>query len=354
MHPDLRGGLDFYLPALAFYEFAIAIFGALGLLAFLTFQLRLRIAAVAFLWTIFSVAFFIADPVHHPDWLVMMIVPAALMGAAVIDRIHCTAAWQILRYPIALLALLTIYVQLAANFIHFAPDPSEASWAHHMLLFWTEPATTMLAEEEFSHAERAVTDRGTVFLVEPNAVERWYLREMKPADSAASADMVVSPATAEKLANLLESSEFTLDEKWSPSLAGLSPGEAVRYFFAQRAWSAVSGTDIRVDVRGPTPISATPTPTASPAPSPIPAAAESPTAEASTTSTATAEASSSPTTEASPAPTPVATPVAADVSSPTSTIEPSSAATEAPIAAPTTESSGAPSADSSPGSTTAP
>jgi uncharacterized protein (TIGR03663 family) len=354
LHPDLRGGLAFYLPALVFYEFSIAIFGLIGLLAFFTLQLRSRIAAIAFLWTILSVGFFLADPVRSHDWLLMMIVPAALLGAAAIDRLHRAQAWQVVRYPLGIVALLTVYVQLATNFVHFAPDPSEASWARHMLLYWTEPSTTTLAEEEFSHAERAVTDRGTVFLVEPNAVERWYLRDMTSADSAANADMVVSPATAEKLANTLESSEFTLDEKWSPSLAGLSPGEAVRYFFAQRAWSAVSGTDIRVDVRGPTPISATPTPTASPAPSPIPAAAESPTAEASTTSTATAEASSSPTTEASPAPTAVATPVAAAVSSPTSTIEPSSVATEAPIAAPTMESSGAPSADSSPGSTNAP
>ena len=72
----------------AFYEFAIVIFGTLGALAFVTFQLRSRIAAIAFLWTILSVAFFLADPVHRPDWLVMMIVPAALMGAAMIDRIH--------------------------------------------------------------------------------------------------------------------------------------------------------------------------------------------------------------------------------------------------------------------------
>ena len=318
LHPELRSGLDFYLPVLAFYEFAIAIFGSLGLLAFLAFQLRSRFAAIAFLWAIFSAAFFLADPVHHQDWLVMMIVPAALMGAAVIDRIHRTDAWRYVRYPIGVLALLTIYVQLAINFVHVAPDPSEASWSHHMLLYWTDPATTMLAEEEFSHAERAVTDRGTVFLAEPSPVERWYLREMKPADGAANADMLVSPAAAEKQPNLLESSEFTRDEKWSPSVARLTPESAIRYFFTQRAWSEVSGTEVRVDVRGQTP--AAPAPSVSPAPSASPLASQSPTAAASSTPSPTPEATSTPTTEptisATPAPSPMPTAVSSPVPTP--------------------------------------
>src|SRR5208337_3813785 len=113
----------------------------------------------------------------------------------------------------------------------------EAAWSRHMLLYWIDPATTMLAEQEFSHAERAVTDRGTVFLAEQSPVAQWYLREMRPADSAANADVVVSPATAEKQPDLLESSEFTLDEKWNPTLALLTPESALRYFFTQRVWS---------------------------------------------------------------------------------------------------------------------
>ncbi len=245
----------------------------------------------------------------------MLIVPAALMGAAVIDRIHHTDAWLYVRYPIGILALLTIYVQLAINFIHVAPDPSEASWSHHMLLYWTDPATTMLAEQEFSHAERAVTDRGTVFLAEPNPVERWYLREMKPADSVANGDMVVFPATAEKQPNLLESSEFTLDEKWNPNSAGLTPESGIRYFFTQRAWSEVSGTEVRVDVRGQTP--ATPAPSASPVPSASPSVSESPAPSASSTPTPTPKATSTPTAEptisAMPPPSPMPTPLSSPV-----------------------------------------
>jgi uncharacterized protein (TIGR03663 family) len=316
LHPELRGGLNFYLPAFAFYEFAIAICGSLGVLAFLAFQLRTRIAVCAFLWMIFSFGFFLSDPVHRHDWMVMMIVPAALMGAVVIDRIHRTDAWLILRYPIAVLALVTIYVQLAINFVHVAPEPAEASWSRHMLLYWTDPATTTLAKEEFSHAERAVTDRGTVFLAAQSPVAQWYLRDLKPADAVTNADLIVSPATAEKQPNLLESYEFTLDEKWQPTLAGLSPQSALRYFFTQRIWSDVTATDVRVDVRGPTP--ATPAPSASPP------------AEASMTPTAAASITPTPSPETTPTPTAAQTPTPTAIASPT----PTAMSTSAPTATP--------------------
>ena len=323
LHPQLRLGIDFYLPTFAFYEFAIAIFGLLGLIAFIALQLRSRIAAVAFLWTMFSLAFFLADPAHDHAWLVLIVVPVALLGAASIDNLHHSNAWQIIRYPLAVLALLTIYVQLAINFAHFAPIPSEASWAHHMLLYWTEPATTTLAEEEFSHAQRAVSDRGTVFLVDPNPVERWYLRELKPADSAASADMVVAPAMAEKPSNLLESSEFTLDERWNPGFADLTLASAARYFITQRAWSEVSATEIRVDVRGQTP--ATPTPAPSPTSAPPAVVVPGPTASPSPTATASTTATPTPAPTASVAPTPAPTAAASPI--PTAESSPIPAAT---------------------------
>ena len=320
LHPAPRAGLNFYLPAIAFYEFAIAIFGAIGLLAFVAMQLRSRIASVAFLWTIFSIAFFIADPVRSQTWLVMMIVPAALIGAALIDRMHHTDAWLIIRYPVAVLVLLTIYVQLAINFVHFAPDPSEASWAHHMLLYWTEPATTSLAEEEFGHAERAVSDRGTVFFADDSPVARWYLRDLKPADAATSADLLVAPGSAEKQANLLESSDFTLDEKWTPNLSGLTGGLALRYFFTQRAWSDVTGTEVRVEVRGATPSNPAPSPIAAPSASESATAAPSATVSATATTEATVTPSAAPT--ATPAPTPVPSEVPTEIDSPAPTAAP--------------------------------
>jgi hypothetical protein len=302
---------------------------AIGALAFVTFQLRTRVAANAFLWTIFSAAFFIADPAHRPDWLVMMIVPAALLGAAIIDRIHRSDAWRALRYPILALALLTIYVQFAVNFVHVAPDPSEASWAHHMLLFWSDPATTTIAEQEFNHDERALTGHGTVFLDDQSPVARWYLRDLKPADSAADADLVVSPTSAEKQPNLLQTYDFTLNEKWTPSLATLTPSRALRYFFFQRAWSDVTGTEVRVDQKGPTPPAV-----AAPTPSASPSASEAPTAEASGTPTAETSGTPSLTPEASSTPTAEATNSAVETPSSAPTMEASPDASPAPTPSP--------------------
>jgi len=321
LYPDFRGGLDFYLPVVAFYEFAIAIFGLLGALAFVVFLLRSRIAVIAFLWTIFAAAFFFADPVHYHDWTVMMLVPAALMGAVLIDNLHRSAAWRWVRYPVAVLVLLTIYVQLATNFVRVAPDPSEASWSRHMLLFWTDdPATTMLAEEEFAHAERAVTDRGKVFLTEPSPLARWYLRDLKLTDTAADADLVVSPAKAEKPSDVRESFDFTLGETWQLSFAGLTPEAALRYFFVQRISRDVSSTEVRVDVRSQPPTNAA----AAPSPSASPLISQSPTPEASIS--------------ASPAPSPSVTPEATA----TPTAEPTISSTPAPSVIPSAVSSPVP------------
>lgn len=300
-HPAWRGGIDFYLPALAFYDFMIVLFGALGLLAFVAFQLRSRIAAVAFLWTILSALGFLANPIRHPEWATMMIVPAALLGASFIDRIHRTDAWLIVRYPIAVLVLLTVYIQLAANFVRVAPDSSEAAWSHHMLLYWTEPATTMRAEQEFYHAQRAVTDRASVFFPERSDVARWYLRDLPLAATASDADVVVAPPNFEGPPNSIESYAFTLNESWNPALVGLMPDAAMRYFFTQRAWSDVKDTEVRVDIRN----RATPAP---PSATSTPALSETPTAEASLTptpmptATATVAESSTPTATPSPAP----------------------------------------------------
>jgi hypothetical protein len=348
LHPDFRGGLAFYVPVFAFYEFAIAIFGLLGALAFVVFLLRTRVAVIAFLWTIFSAAFFLADPVHWQDWVTMMLVPAALLGAVLIDTVHRTNAWRWFRYPVAVLMILTIYVQLAINFVRVAPDPSEASWSRHLLLFWTNPATTSAATEEFAHASRAVTDRGTAYLAEESPIARWYLRDLNPADTLANADLVVSPTNSDKPSNVRESYDFTLDEKWTPNFAGLTPSAALRYFFTQDLASEVSTTEVRVDVRSSTPVTAVPAPSASataapaetptaqpsispsPPPSSLPAAASSATSSAQATTTSTAALTPTPTAEQSS--TPTAAPTIAMTPAPSSV--PSAVSSPAPTSAP--------------------
>jgi uncharacterized protein (TIGR03663 family) len=327
LHPDLRAGLGFYLPALAFYEFGIAILGLLGALAFVVFLLRSRVAVIAFLWMIFSAAFFLADPVHRHDWTVLMLVPAALMGAVLIDAVHRTSAWRWFRYPAAALLLLSAYVQIAINFVHVAPDPSEAAWARHLVLFWTDPATTTVAEEEFAHAERAVTDRGAAFLREPSPVARWYLRDLKPIYSGDNADLVVSLANAEKPADVRESFDFTLDESWTPSRRGLTPASALRYFFTQHIASDVSSTDVRVDVRSQPPYNPAPAPAPSASAITSPSPAESPTTEASM--------SPSPSPSSSPTPTAEATATASAAPTVSATVAASPMPTRAASPAPT-------------------
>jgi hypothetical protein len=162
-----------------------------------------------------------------------------------------------------------------------------------------------------------VSDRGKVFFADHGSVAQWYLRDLKPADNIADADLIVSPASADKQPNLLESSEFTLDEKWDPGLASLTPASAMRYFFTQRIWNDVSATEVRVDVRGPTPPTAVPVAIASPSPSESPTVQPSPTPTAEpsmtpttspeATSTATAQPTSSPTAMPSPTPTAIGT-----------------------------------------------
>jgi hypothetical protein len=115
-----------------------------------------------------------------------------------------------------------------------------------------------------------------------------------------------------KESNIAESYDFTIEEQWTPHLAGLNARSALRYFIAQLAWSEVSGNDVRVDVRSQTPVTPASTPIATP--SVVPTAEISPTAAASESATPSASASetptpaetpsSSPTVEASPEPTP--------------------------------------------------
>ena len=95
------------------------------------------------MWSVLAVAFYLWTPARSPAFVLQMIVPMALLGAFVIGYLHHTVAWNIVRYPIGLLALLTLCVQVANNFIWYAPDASQAPWARIALLYWTEPATTL-------------------------------------------------------------------------------------------------------------------------------------------------------------------------------------------------------------------
>lgn len=276
---NFHDGLAFYLPPFAFYDFLILILGALGALAFIAFRVRSRMAAVAFLWTGLSVAFFLLMPERRADWLAMILVAAATLAAAGINWLHHTRAWRVGRYPIAALALLTLYVQVLTVFVYAAPDATEAAWARHALFFWKDPATTQQTPEECRLASEMVPRRQTaVFFAADEPALRWYLRNFQSVDDRAKADLIIAPGKGVSVRSR-ESYDFTFEETWKPDLTKLTPTRALGYLFSVRAWSPLSGRDVRLEVRAaaPTP---TPAPAASATPTPVPSAAPTPAASA--------------------------------------------------------------------------
>jgi len=263
--------------------------------------------AVAFLWTLFSAAFFLVDPAHHPEWLAMIIVPAAMLAGSAADWLHHAEIWRFVRYPLALAAIATLYAQVQVNFVRYGPDSSEAGWARHMVLFWNEPTTTLQAEQECSHAERAVTDRATVYFDSGDAVLQWYLRRLDNADQVSAAELIVSPVAVAKHVEAAMISDFTLEEQWDPDLRALNAQTALRYFLTQRAWTPVSGRDARIELRAPAPApapSSMPSPAPSPTQSVAPSAEPTPSASASAAATESATAAPTPAETASPTPAP--------------------------------------------------
>src|SRR6185437_10050421 len=118
--PVELAGPDFYLPILSLYEFLIVLLAAVGALGVLTLRIRSRMATGALVWSALAAAFYLWTPARSPAFVLQMIVPMALLGALVIEYLHHTVAWSIVRYPLAVLALLTLCVQVANNFIWYA------------------------------------------------------------------------------------------------------------------------------------------------------------------------------------------------------------------------------------------
>ncbi len=331
--PDFRDGISFYLPELVFYEFLVAALAAIGTLAMLAFRLRSKLSVAAFLWMAASAAFFLWTPVRRPALIVATLVPAAILAASAIDWLHHTAPWRFVRYPILALALLTLYAQVLNNFVWTAPDPTEAPWARHALLYWTEPATTLTTPEESEHALKAVGPHASVFFELKPPVLKWYLRALDTASDAQSASVTVSATTAPRPPEAGESSAFTFQERWNPRMSGLDAVNAIRYFLTARTWAPLQGNDVRLSLRKPVAPS-TPTeifaPRAQASPAATPSAPlQSPTPPAESTPAAGPL--------ASPAASPSPMPTSAAISSPTTTAAPSSAATPEPTASPKPE-----------------
>ncbi|HLK86478.1 MAG TPA: hypothetical protein VKT27_08210 [Candidatus Binataceae bacterium] len=363
-HGDFAAGLDFYLPLLAFYEFLTVLLALIGALCILTLRIRSRLASGALMWSVVATAFYLAAPARSPVLALQMIVPMALLGALAIDALHRTAAWSVLRFPLLLLAILTLYVQAANNFLWYAPDASEAPWARKALLYWTAPTTTLQAKAECARvADQIPTHGATAYFADSSPVLRWYLRALAPVSTAEGAVAIVGSTQPVGVfeAQGLNAYEFELSDEWHPAWRSLTARKALDYVLRTRAWTALDSKRVTVAVRpivkqAPTVILAPSAPgatatgqtmpgglepgaAASPM-APLPSPASSPAAVIRETGTPAASATFAPAAAASGAPgaAPAATPIAAGTPhaavTPKAAVTPPGAAAQTPIAHP--------------------
>src|SRR5260370_32136741 len=174
---------------LSLYEFLVVLLALIGALGVLALRIRSRLAAGALVWSALAVAFYLWTPARAPVFVLQMIVPMALLGAFVIQYLHHTIAWSIIRYPLAMLVLLTLYIQMANNFVWYAPDASQAPWARTALLYWTDPATPLQTPVECPRVIALLPKAGaSAFFATHSPVLRWYLRSLAPVAKADGAE----------------------------------------------------------------------------------------------------------------------------------------------------------------------
>lgn len=288
-------GLRFYAPILGIYEFLPVLAAAAGFAVLLARRMRSRFARWCWLWTLLAAAFYLWSPARAPGLVLQMLLPMTLLAAMALDYLYRTRAWNLVRYPLAVLVAVTVYLQITANFVCYAPDAGQAPWARQALLLWTEPATTAQVPREIARVAgaRGPAGRATLFFEQgasaPDvAVLRWYLRDLAPAGSRAQADVIVLANPAAEPPAGYQQVRFELLDRWSPSLAEASAGEIAHYLLDARAWSTVETREVAIAYRAQavtaptvtlTPESAAPESAAGPTASPAPAPQPTPTAQ---------------------------------------------------------------------------
>ena len=316
-------GLHFYLPALGFYEFLIVLLAIVGVIVSIAVA-RSRLVTFAIFWALINTAVFLLMPTREMEYLLAILLPLAFVAAIGIDSLAMSSAWPPARIAIAALGILTLYVAALVNFVYPAPNTAQASWRRHLLLYWTEPTTTIQTRHECMRILSVPQNADASFWAPPYAPQvSWYLNSMRaaPARPAAQIAIAVPPFSSSG------PREFSLEESWNPDPAKLTLRSAVLYFALMRPWTdAITYNDLRVTEQ--TPAAAT-TPTATESP----ALSASPSSSAAASPSATPSATPSPPEEATPTPrttisvTPAATP--SPDASPSASPQPSSTATSA-------------------------
>jgi hypothetical protein len=246
---SVRHGLHTFVPILGFYEFAILILAIGGAATIFSAQARSIFAVWTLVWAIVSAALFISVGANHPGAVIAMLIPLAMLAAFAVERMHHSARWDSIRYALAGAALLTLHVQFLTNFAYPAPDTSEAPWNRHALLFWAEPATAIQVRKECARAENSVPIHGASVVVPDDAPQlAWCLRDLKRADNAASASLVVTvgPTRSGAVAGNPDAPQFGFEESWNADFRKLRFTSALRYLLTMRAWSDVEIRDLEI------------------------------------------------------------------------------------------------------------
>jgi hypothetical protein len=241
------------IPVLAFYEFIVIALAIAGAVAIVSRRIGDRFAAWSIVWALVSLAIFGSVSANRPDAVVAIVLPLAMVGAYAIDWMHATTRWNSIRYLVAAALALTIYVQIATNFVFPVPDPSEAAWRRHALLFWSAPATTARTVKECERARAAVPPDATAFIDDDAPQAQWYLRDLTQTASPDDANIVVKidPPESGALAGNPDVPQFGFEEWWTPDFRSLTITSALKYFFTQRAWSEVEIRDLEIKVSKP-------------------------------------------------------------------------------------------------------
>ncbi len=241
-------------PILVAYEFLLAILAIIGGFAIVSRRVGNRFAVWSVVWVLVSGALFASLSGVPWDAVVAIVLPLAIVAAYAVDWMHRSEQWNSIRYAIVAGVALTLYVQLATNFVYPAPDTSEASWRRHALLFWSVPTTSIQTVKECQRMMSAVSPKGATAVIPDDAQQvQWYLRDLASTDSPATAKLVVTIGKTQSgaVAGNPDASEFGFEEWWAPDFGKLTIASAIRYLFTQRAWSDVEIRDLEIAIQRP-------------------------------------------------------------------------------------------------------
>ncbi len=241
------------IPILLAYEFLLPLLAIVGAFAVVTRRIGDRFAVWSVVWALVSLVTLGAVSANSSNAVIAIALPLSMLGAYAIDWLHQLERWNSIRYALAVLAALTLYVQLATNFVHPAPDTSEAPWRRHALLFWSEPVTSILTKRECERAKNAVSPVSATAMIPDDAPQvQWYLRDFAQG-SPETANIVVTMGKTQSgvVEGDPDASHFGFEEWWTPDFRALTPARAISHLFTQRAWSDVVISDTKIEIRHP-------------------------------------------------------------------------------------------------------